>query len=79
MNAKGEILIFCDIDNIFHTKSLDSIIHSLQNNFDIAITDRSLNQSMIIKKQPFYRILIGKCVLLQPQLKALTSLKMPMI
>jgi dolichyl-phosphate beta-glucosyltransferase len=60
LEAKGEIVLFTDADlstPIYETKK---ILDRLNNDFDICIGSRAIDNSLIKDHQPFYREFMGK-------------------
>jgi dolichyl-phosphate beta-glucosyltransferase len=58
--AKGEYVLFCDADLSTPFREIDKLLKELKGGYDIAIGSRSRNESKIIKRQPIYRVLMGK-------------------
>jgi dolichyl-phosphate beta-glucosyltransferase len=59
LNAKGDNILFMDADNSTQIKEIEKFIPFL-NNFDVVIGSRSLSDSKILLKQPFYKEMLGK-------------------
>jgi dolichyl-phosphate beta-glucosyltransferase len=58
--AKGEYVLFCDADLSTPFREIDKLMKALQGGCDIAIGSRARNESKILKRQPIYRVLMGK-------------------
>lgn len=58
--GKGDILLFTDADLSTPIEEYEKLITFIHNGYDISIGSRGLEQSKIIKKQPFYRQNMGK-------------------
>lgn len=58
--AKKEYLLFSDADLSTPIEEVEKLIKYLEEGYDIAIGSRSLKDSEILIKQPFYRRIIGK-------------------
>lgn len=57
--AKGKYILFLDADNATPISEMDKLLSKLKD-FDIAIGSRYLPGSMIERKQPWYRVMIGR-------------------
>ncbi len=57
--AKGDFVLFLDADLSTPIEELAGFFKYLDE-FDVVIGSRALQKSSILKKQPFYRVLIGK-------------------
>ena len=57
--SKGEIVLFSDA--VFSTpiEELDKLIKEIED-YDVVIGSRSIDENLLLKKQPIHRILIGK-------------------
>ena len=60
LNSSGELVLFCDADLSTPIEEVDPFIAEVERGADIVIGSRALRDSRIIKRQPFYRMLMGK-------------------
>jgi dolichyl-phosphate beta-glucosyltransferase len=60
MAAMGDYVMFCDADLSTPFREIDKLVQTLDKGYDIAIGSRAVNGSKIIKRQPIYRVLMGK-------------------
>ena len=60
MEAKGELILFCDADSSTPIEELEDSIKFINEGYDIVIGSRALNGSVISKRQPFYREYAGR-------------------
>ena len=58
--ARGEYIVFMDVDLSTPPTELPKLIHALQKDCAIAIGSRGLPQSQIVIHQPIYREMMGK-------------------
>lgn len=58
--AQGELILFTDADNASPIEELDKLIEALDPHSDLVIGSRFLKGSNIEKKQPWYRVFIGR-------------------
>lgn len=59
--AKGEYILFTDADNSTPIEELNKLLPLISSReFDIAIGSRGLKESEIEKRQPLYRMIMGK-------------------
>jgi dolichyl-phosphate beta-glucosyltransferase len=58
--AKGEYIMFCDADLSTPFREIDKLMKVLEQGCDVAIGSRARRESKILKRQPIYRILMGK-------------------
>ncbi len=74
-NAKYNLVIFTDADLSTPIEELSLMFKEIKNGNDIVIASRSLPESVIVVKQPFYRQILGRAfpffvrLLLIPRLK----------
>ncbi len=59
IKAKGKYRLFTDADGSTHINHLDKFFPAIQNNTEIIIGSRRLNDSEIPKRQPIYKEMIG--------------------
>ncbi len=57
--SKGEIVLFSDADLSTPIEELDKLIKEIEE-YDVVIGSRSIDENLLLKKQPIHRILIGK-------------------
>ena len=57
--AKGRYILFLDADNATPISEMDKLLPKLKE-YDIAIGSRYLPNSLIERKQPWYRVMIGR-------------------
>lgn len=60
MAAKGDLILFTDADNASPIEELNKLIKALTPDLDLVIGSRFIIESLIEKKQPWYRVLIGR-------------------
>jgi dolichyl-phosphate beta-glucosyltransferase len=60
LESTGEYVLFSDADLSTPIEELESFLPEMDNGADIVIGSRSLAGSRIIKRQPIYRVLMGK-------------------
>ncbi len=60
LNATGELALFSDADLSTPIEELERFLPEVDKGADIVIGSRALRDSDIIKRQPFYRIVMGK-------------------
>lgn len=58
--ARGEYIVFMDVDLSTPLTELPKLIHALQKDCAIAVGSRGLPQSQIVIHQPIYREMMGK-------------------
>lgn len=58
--SHGELIGFIDADMATHPQELNKLIDAIKGGADMAIGSRVLPASNIIKKQPWYRVLLGR-------------------
>lgn len=58
--SHGELVGFIDADMATHPSELKKLIKEINAGADMAIGSRALPSSNIIKKQPWYRVLLGR-------------------
>jgi len=59
LSATGDILLFLDADLSTAIEETESFLDEIDN-YDVLIGSRRLKNSNIIKKQPFYRVFLGR-------------------
>ena len=60
MNASGDLILFLDADGSTPFHHVFDFLETIKN-YDIVIGSRTLPESNIIKKQPLYKVFLGKC------------------
>lgn len=60
LESNGGYVLFSDADLSTPIEELESFLEEMEKGADIVIGSRSLNDSRIIKRQPIYRILMGR-------------------
>ena len=60
MAAIGDYILFCDADLSTPFREIDKLMKALEGGGDIAIGSRVGKESRILKRQPIYRVLMGK-------------------
>ena len=60
LNSSGRLVLFSDADLSTPIEELERFLPEIERRADIVIGSRSLKESNIIKRQPFYRVLMGK-------------------
>lgn len=60
LNSSGRLVLFSDADLSTPIEELERFLPEIERGADIVIGSRSLKESNIIKRQPFYRVLMGK-------------------
>lgn len=60
LNSSGRLVLFTDADLSTPIEELERFLPEAERGADIVIGSRSLKGSNIIKRQPFYRVLMGK-------------------
>lgn len=58
--ARGALILFMDADAATPISELDRFLPLLKNGTDIVIGSRYLKDSAVIRKQPWYRVLLGR-------------------
>lgn len=58
--SKGETVLFCDADLSTPVSEIGKLKQVISEGGDIAIGSRAVADTIIVKRQPFYRILMGK-------------------
>jgi dolichyl-phosphate beta-glucosyltransferase len=58
--APGEYVLFSDADLSTPIEEVEKLLASLRQGYDIAIASRGLPESNIVKRQPWYRELVGR-------------------
>jgi dolichyl-phosphate beta-glucosyltransferase len=75
MAAIGEYILFCDADLSTPFREIDKLMKALEDGGDIAIGSRVGKESKILKRQPIYRVLMGKTFNKLVQLLAVPGIK----
>jgi dolichyl-phosphate beta-glucosyltransferase len=60
MAGRGEYVLFCDADLSTPFREIGKLMKALEEGCDVAIGSRARRESRIIKRQPIYRVLMGK-------------------
>jgi dolichyl-phosphate beta-glucosyltransferase len=60
MNSGGGLVLFSDADLSTPIEELERFLPEVENGADIVIGSRAMRESNIIKRQPLYRMLMGK-------------------
>lgn len=60
MQATGDVVLFTDADLSTPIEELDRLLVELDKGFDVVIGSRGMAQSILEKRQPFYRQFMGK-------------------
>ena len=60
LNSSGRLMLFSDADLSTPVEELEKFLPEMERGADIVIGSRSLRESNIIKRQPIYRVLMGK-------------------
>ena len=60
LNSSGRLVLFSDADLSTPIEELEKFLPEVESGANIVIGSRSLKGSNIIKRQPFYRVLMGK-------------------
>lgn len=58
--AKGDFILFSDADLSTPIEEVEKLFGALADGADVAIGSRAVRQSLILKRQPLYRMLMGK-------------------
>lgn len=73
--ARGALILFMDADGATPISELDQFLPLFKNGTDIVIGSRYLKDSAVIRKQPWYRVLLGRVGNLIIQLVLLDQIK----
>ena len=73
--AKGALILFMDADGSTPIESFDAFVPCLGKTADIVIGSRYLKESLILRKQPWYRIMLGRIGNLVIQLVLLEQIR----
>ena len=60
LNSRGGLVLFCDADLSTPIEEVEPFIAEVGRGMDIVIGSRALSGSHIVKRQPLYRMLMGK-------------------
>jgi dolichyl-phosphate beta-glucosyltransferase len=60
LTARGNFVLFSDADLSTPVREVQKLLNALADGHDIAIGSRAHRQAKILRKQPFYRVLMGK-------------------
>jgi len=58
--ARKDYILFCDADLSTPFREVRKLLNGLDEGYDIAIGSRAIQESRILKRQPLYRVLMGK-------------------
>lgn len=58
--ARKDNIVFCDADLSTPFREINKLLKAIDNGSDIAIGSRARKETRILKRQPLYRILMGK-------------------
>jgi len=60
LHSKGRFVLMSDADLSTPVEEIEKLYKELDEGYDISIGSRALSESMILKRQPWYRQLMGK-------------------
>ena len=58
--AKGELVLFSDADLSTPIEEIEQLLAALESGHDVAIASRALPDSKLVKRQPWYREMVGR-------------------
>jgi dolichyl-phosphate beta-glucosyltransferase len=73
--AQGEIRLFTDADLSTPVEEMDKLIIPLKEEYDVSFGSRALKESVLLKRQPFHRELMGRIFNLLVQFLHLPGIK----
>lgn len=73
--ATNEFIVFCDADLSTPFREINKLLKAIDDGFDIAIGSRAKKETRILKRQPFYRVLMGKTFNKIVQILAVSGIK----
>lgn len=60
LHSKGRFILMSDADLSTPIEEIEKLYKELEDGYDISIGSRALSESLILKRQPWYRQLMGK-------------------
>lgn len=58
--ALGDLVLFSDADLSTPLREVDKLLRAVDNGADVAIGSRSVRDAVVVKRQPLYRVFMGK-------------------
>lgn len=58
--ATGQYILFCDADLSTPVREIGKLLKALQEGYDVAIGSRASRSTKILRRQPLYRMIMGK-------------------
>jgi len=58
--ARGDLVLFSDADLSTPIEEVETLLSALKSDYDVAIASRALPDSKLVKRQPWYREMVGR-------------------